>query len=201
MAIFDQNGYSFYFWPIKIKIMGYNRREFVKTLGLAYGSILLMPSCSPRVSAYRVFTNDEASCLIALWEQIIPADQDPGATDAGVINFIDKQTAERFPDDLSVYQQGITSLQAFCKAKHNKLFEQLGSAVQIEIMKSMEQNKLPEEHWGELRQSSFFNLVLQRTMQGFYGSPRHGGNKDFVSYRMMKLEYPLLIGQNRYRNE
>ena len=180
--------------------MGYNRREFVKTLGLAYGSILLMPSCSSRVSVYRVFTNDEASCLIALCEQIIPADQDPGATDAGVINFIDKQTAERFPDDLSVYQQGIASLQAFCKTRHDKLFEQLGSAAQIEIMENMEQNKLPEEHWSDVKPSSFFNLVLQRTMQGFYGSPRHGGNKDFVSYRMMKLEYPLLVGQNRYRN-
>ena len=178
--------------------MKYNRREFVKTLGLAYGSLLLIPSCSSRVTAYRVFTDEEASCLIALCEQIIPADQDPGATDAGVINFIDKQTAERFPDDLPVYKQGISSLQAFCKAQHGKLFEQLDNTTQIVIMKDLEQNKLPEEHWGEQRQSSFFSLVLQRTMQGFYGAPRHGGNKDYVSYRMMKLEYPLLIGQNRY---
>ena len=35
-------------------------------------------------------------------------------------------------------------------------------------------------------------------MQGFYGSPRHGGNKDYVSYRMLGLEYPDIIGQNRY---
>ena len=132
--------------------MGYNRREFVKTLGLVYGSILLIPSCSSRVSSYRVFTNDEASCLIALSEQIIPADQDPGATDAGVINFIDKQTAERFPDDLPVYRQGIVSLQEFCKTQHGKLFEQLENAAQIEIMEDMEQNKLPEEYWKDVKQ-------------------------------------------------
>jgi gluconate 2-dehydrogenase gamma chain len=35
-------------------------------------------------------------------------------------------------------------------------------------------------------------------MQGFYGSPRHGGNRDYVSYKMMKLDYPHVIGQNRY---
>ena len=180
--------------------MEYNRREFVKTLSLAYGSLLLAPSCLSRASVYRVFTNEEASCLIALCEQIIPADQDPGATDAGVINFIDKQAAERFPDDLPVFKQGVFSLQSFCKAQHGKLFDQLESTVQIEIMKGMEDNKLPKEYWENTSQSSFFNLVLRRTMQGFYGSPRHGGNKNFVSYRMMKLDYPLLIGQNRYSN-
>ena len=35
-------------------------------------------------------------------------------------------------------------------------------------------------------------------MQGFYGSPRHGGNKDYASYRMLGLDYPNIIGQNRY---
>jgi len=35
-------------------------------------------------------------------------------------------------------------------------------------------------------------------MQGYYGSPRHGGNKDNMSYKMLKLDYPVVIGQNRY---
>ena len=35
-------------------------------------------------------------------------------------------------------------------------------------------------------------------MQGFYGSPRHGGNRNYVSYKMLGLEYPRVIGQNRY---
>ena len=178
----------------------YNRRKFIKTLGAVYGSVLLVPGCASGVSAYRIFTEKEADCLIALCEQIVPADQDSGATDAGVIHFIDKQTALRFPDDLKIYRVGITALQACCKESHNNLFEQLPITIQIEIMKKMETDKLPESHWAEVKQSIFFNLVLRRTMQGFYGSPRHGGNKDYASYRMMKLDYPLLIGQNRYRN-
>jgi gluconate 2-dehydrogenase gamma chain len=32
---------------------------------------------------------------------------------------------------------------------------------------------------------------------GFYGSPRHGGNKDYISYRMLGLDYPLIIGRNK----
>jgi len=34
-------------------------------------------------------------------------------------------------------------------------------------------------------------------MQGFYGNPRHGGNRDYASYRMLGLDYPQLVGQDR----
>ena len=181
--------------------MLYNRRDFIKTLSFAYGSVLLAPACSSLAPRYRVFTEAEAKCLIAISEQIIPADEDPGATDAEVINFIDKQTYLRFPEDLPVYKQGVVSLQASCNAQYGKPFEQLDAPVQIEVMQMMERNRLPEEHWTqEVRQSSFFSLMLRRTMQGFYGAPRHGGNKNYVSFRMMRLDYPLLVGQNRYRH-
>jgi gluconate 2-dehydrogenase gamma chain len=177
----------------------YNRRQFIGMMGAIYGSILLYPSCSRTVaSRYRVFTDAEAACLIALCEQIIPADHDPGATDAGVINYIDKQAAERFHGDTPFFKQGIVALQGYCRTQHGKLFEELDASVQIDIMKTMEQNKLPEGEWGDVKQSSFMSRIVERTMQGFYGSPRHGGNKDYASFRMMKLDYPLLVGQNRY---
>jgi gluconate 2-dehydrogenase gamma chain len=138
--------------------------------------------------------------MIALCEQIIPADQDAGATEAGVINYIDKQAAERFHGDQQLFRQGIAALQTFCKSQYGMPFEQLDSPLQIAIMRDMERNKLPEVGWSEIRQSDFMGRAVERTMQGFYGSPRHGGNKDYVSYRMLKLNYPLLVGQNRYRN-
>lgn len=180
--------------------MQYSRREFIKKAGLLYGSILLIPSCSKNESSYRVFTDAEAECLIALCEQIIPADHDAGATEAGVIHFIDRQTHVRFPTDLPTCQKGIAALQATCVETYGMLFEKLDSSVQIETMKALEQGKLPAEHWEGISQQTFFNLVLNRTMQGFYGSPRHGGNRNYVSYRMLRLDYPLLIGQNRYEN-
>jgi len=180
----------------------YNRRKFIGMLGAMYGSILLYPSCSrTTVSRYRVFTDAEADCLIALCEQIIPADHDPGATDAEVIYYIDKQAAERFHGDTALFKQGIAALQEYCRTQHGKLFEELDASVQIEIMKTMEQNKLPGGDWGDVKQSAFMGRAVERTMQGFYGSPRHGGNKDYVSYKMMKLDYPLLVGQNRYSEQ
>jgi len=180
--------------------MKQNRREFLRTIGLLYGSVLFLPSCLPGNSEYRVFNSSEADCLISLCEQIIPADHDPGATDAGVIHFIDKLLYERFPELLSIYQQGIAGLNASCNELFQCPFTSLTIERQIEIMKLMEANQLPEKHWQVIKPAAFFNQVIQNTMQGFYGSPRHGGNKNYMSYRMLKLDFPLVVGQNRYNN-
>jgi gluconate 2-dehydrogenase gamma chain len=45
---------------------------------------------------------------------------------------------------------------------------------------------------------AFFDLIRQHTMEGYYGSPRHGGNRDAVSWRMLKLDQPPLRGRAQY---
>jgi len=177
----------------------YNRREFIKTLGLLYGSLLIAPACTPssEMQSYQAFTEEEAACLIALCEQIIPADEFPGATDAGVIRFIDKQSKLRFPKERTLFKDGVASLQAWCKATHNRLFEDLDASAQIAILQSMEKDEIKSGLW-KVSPKEFFEKFLVRTMQGFYGSPRHGGNKDYVSFKMLKLDYPALVGRNRY---
>lgn len=179
--------------------MPYNRREFIRTTGLIAGSLLLFPKCGPAIPPYRIFSESEMLCLTALCEQIIPADQDPGATDAGVVHFIDKQTAIRFPQEKELFSKGIHALQAYCKSHSGKKFEKFESEKQIEVMQLIERGELPAGEWKADEQKSFFRKLTDRTMQGFYGSPRHGGNKDYASYRMLRLDYPIVLGQNRYR--
>ena len=44
----------------------------------------------------------------------------------------------------------------------------------------------------------FFELLRQHTMEGYYGSPRHGGNRDAASWRMLGLADPPLRGRAQY---
>ena len=44
-------------------------------------------------------------------------------------------------------------------------------------------------------------MIIKHSMQGFYGPPRHGGNKNYISYKIMDLDYPYVVGQNRYREK
>jgi len=177
-----------------------NRRDFIKTAGLAFGSVLLFPGCLKQMGSYRFFTPQEADCIIAFCEQLIPKDQSPGATDAGVVFYIDRQLASVFNYDQDTYRNGIKNLQDYCTNTYKSAFEKLSSDDQIKILTAMESNQISEDKWPKQKPSDFFNLVLSHAMQGFYGSPIHGGNKDYMSFEMLRIDYPLVIGQNRYRS-
>jgi gluconate 2-dehydrogenase gamma chain len=176
-----------------------NRRDFIRSAGLAFGSVLFFPSCLKQPSTYRFFSPEEALCIIAVSEQIIPKDESPGATDAGVIHYIDRQLSGIFHYDQETYRNGIKNLQDYSTKKHSKLFETLPFDEQTQLLLKLEANQLNETEWPQGKPSDFFNLVRGHTMQGFYGSPIHGGNKNFMSFEMLKIDYPLVIGQNRYR--
>ena len=44
----------------------------------------------------------------------------------------------------------------------------------------------------------FFEMVRNHTLEGYYGSPRHGGNRDEVSWKMLGLDDPPLLGRAQY---
>lgn len=181
--------------------MNSSRREFIRQLSLACGSIMFVPACSGYDSVWRFFSEQEAKTIIAFANQIIPADKDPGATDANVINFIDKQLTGPYTRFQEMYKNGIPAIENSSISIFQKAFFELEFDAQTEFLIKMEKSELPSEFWKEVKQADFFRLILDHTMQGFYGSPRHGGNKNYVSYKMMKLDYPHVIGQNRYESK
>lgn len=181
--------------------MNSTRREFIHQISLAFGSIMFIPACSGYDSVWRFFTDKESKTVIAFAEQIIPRDQDAGATDANIINFIDKQLIGPYTRFRENYRKGLPAIENSAQKLYSKAFYDLEFDVQTEFMIKMEKAELPEEYWKEIGQGDFFRLMLDHTMQGFYGSPRHGGNKNYVSYKMMKLDYPHVIGQNRYESK
>ncbi len=177
-----------------------NRRVFIKKCIAIYGSLLLIPACknNDNKQKYNCFTNNESECLESICEQFIPTDDFPGAKETGIINFIDRLLYTRFPELKIKYTKGIYSLESYTNTIFKKSFKDLPWDIQMSILQKMENKQLPEKYWTDISQKEFFEMVLRNTMQGYYGSPRHGGNKNYTSFRMMKLDYPPLIGQNRY---
>lgn len=147
---------------------------------------------------FMFFTANEAKLLIPMCEQIIPRDDTPGATDAGVIYYIDRQLMSVLSRHQQAYRIGLESFRKTCLEVYKAPFETLAFEKQTDAMRLIESSRAPKELWSNPSQRAFFDLVLEHTRQGFYGSPRHGGNRDYASYRMMGLAYPNLIGQNRY---
>ncbi len=177
----------------------YARRQFIRTVSVAAGGAALFPACSKRAGRWRFFTDEEGETVAAISEQIIPSDEDPGAIAAGVPNFIDKQLVGPYQRFQDAYRKGLAGIDETSQAMFRKRFRDLAWDDQTAVLKNFEAGKAAGATWQTHSAGAFFELVRDHSLQGFYGSPRHGGNRDYVSYRMLKLDYPQIIGQNRYR--
>ena len=168
-----------------------DRRTFFLTTGASIGGAALLYSCHRPGESWSYLQEVEARILGAMLDRIIPADEDPGAREAGVIYFIDRQLAGPYKRHQQDYRSGLRRVQATSESIHGKPFEELSPVDQTAILERLEKNDVPQEIWTELSAASFFNLVVDHAMQGFYGSPIHGGNQDFASYRMLGIDLPI----------
>lgn len=177
----------------------WNRRDFCRTAIAGAAALTLAPHAARAAVQWRYFTDPEARLVGAIVEQIIPTDQDPGARDAGVVNYIDKQLAGFFRKHAETYRQCLVGVQQTSQAMFKGDFETLAWDDQTSVLKALESGQVKEAAWKAQSSRGFFEMVRQHTMQGFYGSPRHGGNKGFASFKMIGLDVPPIMGQNRYR--
>lgn len=177
-----------------------NRRTFVKLAAIGAGTFCFLPQCRRTSEPWRFFTEAEAFVVDAIAEQIIPSDEWPGGRDSGVTNYIDKQLVGPFTRFQEQYRKGIDALVTTCKSRFGKKFEELEWETQLKLLEEMEAGKMIETGWENGFDKEFFRMVRDHSMQAYYGSPIHGGNKNKMSYKMIGVDYPLIIGQNRYKS-
>jgi gluconate 2-dehydrogenase gamma chain len=131
------------------------------------------------------FLNAEnAATVTAFTERLMPgAPGKPGATDAGVLNYIDLALAGAYADQQDFYRRGLASLDAYCRSAHKQSFTQLGAAQQDEVIKALEEGKATGFTWPSAQ--AFFNTLRVHTIEGMFADPVYGGNKDFAGWRLV----------------
>lgn len=183
-----------------------SRRAFIKiaaagtsTLTLTAANLSLIEGCaSPPQHTRHVLSSDEYHLVAAIAEQIVPTDAWPGGRDAGVADFIDIQLAGPYRRYRQDYTRGLAAIEHSCLTTYHARFETLSWDDQTGFLLDMQSGTLHGDIWKDGFSTRFFELLRAHSMQGFYGSPRHGGNKDFVSYRMIGLDVVQTVGQNRH---
>jgi gluconate 2-dehydrogenase gamma chain len=180
----------------------FSRRDFVRlfTGGTAAVLISFNTGCRNKISRWRYLDEEEIALLDAIVEQIIPADDFPGGKWANVSNFIDKQLDTYYTKHQLAYREGLAAFEKTVIQMKEKKFEELPFAEQTVILEKMEAGEFSGDYWKDHPPANFFGMVRQHALQGFYGSPVHGGNREYISYHMLGLDYPNVIGQNRYND-
>jgi len=166
--------------------MRLTRRQFVAAG--AIGGVALAVGCTARNHKDWDFLSDgQALALAALCDRIVPADDFPSASQAGVVSYIDRQLARTYKRHRNTYRDGLEQADAISRERFGRDLTALSAPQQVEIVGAIErQNR------------KFFELVRSHTLEGYYGSPRHGGNRDAVSWRMLGLAEPPVLGRAQY---
>jgi gluconate 2-dehydrogenase gamma chain len=166
------------------------RRRFLE---VAASSAAVTAACGGPKSRWRFFSDAEATTLAAVCDQIIPPDQDPGASQGGVVEYIDRQLMGHFRRQKALYRESIQVLEGLAAERYGASFARLTPAQQLELLTDIDAKKAGDE-----RLRSWFQAAVAHTMQGFYGSPRHGGNKNWASWRMVGVPASPVRGRLHY---
>jgi hypothetical protein len=124
--------------------------------------------------------------LRAAIDRIIPADDYPGAWDAGVGNYLQRQFEHDLLPFFADYCDGLGSLEAESRARFEASFAALGDEQKDQILRSVEIGEVRTE-W-TVKPQVFFKLLTETTVEGFYSEPEQGGNRDRASWIMIGFE-------------
>jgi gluconate 2-dehydrogenase gamma chain len=132
------------------------------------------------------FNDEDAATVRAFAERIWPAAPGtPGATEIGVLNYIDLALAGAYLDMQDFYRRGLAQLNIYCLSTQHKPFVQLDAAQQDEVIRALEQGKATGFDWPSAQ--LFFNTVRTHVMEGLFADPVYGGNKNFEGWRQIRF--------------
>ncbi len=122
--------------------------------------------------------------------RIIPTDAEPGAIEAGCVNFIDKALANEDARALPLYRLGVSGTDAVAKERFAKAFVELDPTRQDRVLIALESGQAPGWPEGPISAPVFFETVRAHTIIGFLADPKYGGNRDYAGWKLVGYPGP-----------
>ncbi len=143
----------------------------------------------------RFFTEPEALIIAAAASRIFPSDDSgPGAREAGVSIYIDRQLAGSYGRDRYRYTQPPfedtpPELGYQAKETPRQIYrEGLKGLKDFHLLSPADQDKSLQQ----IESSVFFALLRQNTIEGMFCDPMHGGNTDMVGWQIIGFPGPRM---------
>jgi len=191
------------------------RRAFLKTITLvpAVAAAPLTPIENPAAPGPAYLNASERAFIDAALARLIPNDDlGPGAKEAGVGDFIDRQLGGPYGRAQTWYMHGpwregteqqgyqlklapaefyrtaIADIDEYCKRQYGgKGFAELDGATQDKVLHGLEKGEI---HLARAPAKQFFDMLWQNTREGFLADPMYGGNRDFAGWKLIGFPGP-----------
>jgi gluconate 2-dehydrogenase gamma chain len=183
------------------------RREFLILSAASVGGVLVYSLdrkafllSAQSTQAFRIplrfFSQAEALVVAAATSRIFPSDEaGPGAREAGVAVYIDRQLAGPWGRDRHRYTQGPFEENAPAefgyqgKATPQQIYRQGLKELQgFDRLEPAEQ----DQQLKQIESTLFFSLLRQNTIEGMFCDPMHGGNVEMLGWQLIGFPGPRM---------
>ena len=184
------------------------------------------PAAAIPNTGYQFFNGNESAFIEAAVDMLIPHDDvGPSALELGVNTYIDRQMAGAYGSGFRLYlagpygegvpeqgwqlpmtpaeliRAGIADADAYAQSSQNDFFSSLGPDKQAAVMKDIETGKAT---FATVPPAAFFNELLELVVEGYFGDPIYGGNRDKGAWKMIGFPGAMAMYADKiepYRNK
>jgi len=164
-------------------------------------------TAAPPAEPLLYLNQTEHAFVVAAVDTMIPADElSPSGSQCGCDIYIDRQLASAWGGGARMYRAGpflkgkpeqgyqlsltpaefitagIAAANVWSRKTYSKDFDRLDPDKRIEALKAMQEGKAD---FGNFSSRAFFARLLTLTMEGFFGDPAYGGNRNMASWKML----------------
>jgi gluconate 2-dehydrogenase gamma chain len=143
----------------------------------------------------RFFTQDEAVIVAAAAARIFPSDDSgPGAREAGVVIYIDRQLAGPYGRDRHRYthgpfEEGVPEQGYQREANPQQVYRAaLKDLAGFDRLSTAEQ----DQALTKIEDTDFFKLLRAHTIEGMFSDPVHGGNAGMIGWQLIGYPGPRM---------
>ncbi|MFA8386338.1 MAG: gluconate 2-dehydrogenase subunit 3 family protein [Pelagibaca sp.] len=202
----------------------FSRRAVLTQIG-ATGLVAALPRNAVAQNAYAelddvpwfFLTDTEARFLAAFCDVLIPEDDFPSASQAGVVDFIDLQLAAGYGNGAGLYmkgpfregtpEQGYQAEMVPAELIRNFIAGALEQGQDLAIFDSDRRETVVREFSetaqtvGNTDAQMVFEEIWALTKEGYFGDPLYGGNRDYAGWQMVGFPgahayYTEFVGKN-----
>jgi hypothetical protein len=136
-----------------------------------------------QAQAAAVLTAEQRKILAAFVDRIIPKDElGPSASESGVVNYIEGCLADFIAAEKPAILRGLAATDAYARSSQGSALAELSADKQDAVLMAMDEGRATPEL------KTFFARIRRLTLEGMFGDPSYGGNKNFAGWDLIR--YP-----------
>jgi len=163
-----------------------SRRAVIAGAAIIPVAALTATAQTPAPSA---LSDAQLRILAALVDRIIPKDElGPSASESGVPVYINRSLGDYLAGEKTAFIEGLEATDALARRTQKAAFVDLTPAQQDAVLTSMDDGSAD----GFPNARAFFNRARRLALEGMFGDPYYGGNKNFAGWDLIKYPGPRL---------